>query len=192
VPAAPSFLALDDEETKAYDTRARPGVSLSALLAECQGSVEPIREVSVASTTIEKVPSRGASFHTVPHFPEDPNPVVSTESNLHQIEDDRIEDALVSGAPDVAPETWIKAWSSHPTDNVPSVQPPRPRSSRRRSMFTKFLFVMIAIAMGLLVASEFAAASGMPQLDPRPLLAKGVRLAKDKIPWDRIPRIPRH
>src|SRR5229473_2331412 len=36
----PNFLALEDEETKAYDVRTADGASLSALLAECQNPSE--------------------------------------------------------------------------------------------------------------------------------------------------------
>jgi hypothetical protein len=192
VPVASSRLALDDEETKAYDTRSKPGVSLSTLLAKCQGPGAPVSEVaSAVSTTIEKVPPRGASFHTVPHFPEDPTPHVAAESNLHQMENERIEDALAQeNAPDAAPDMWIKAWSSHPAANVASAQSIPARPSGRRSILARLLFATIAIATGLLAAWELSATGHLPRLDPRPLLSKGVKLAKERIPWDRLPKMP--
>jgi hypothetical protein len=135
----PNFLALEDEETKAYDP--------SALLAECQNPSERVRDSSgVAPPT--------------------------AEANLHRIEVDPIEDAF---APTVS-----RGARSHS----------RPRSSRRHSFLVKFLFVMIMIAAAVLLASELSVTQKIPWLDPRPLLTKGLRLAKEKIPWERLPKMP--
>jgi len=144
----PNFLALEDEETKAYDVRTADGVTLSALLAECQNPSERVRDSSgVAPPT--------------------------AESNRHRIEVDRIEEVF---APTVS-----QGPASHS----------RPRSSRRHSFLVKFLFAMIMIAAAVLLAAELSATQKIPWLDPRPLLTKGLRLAKEKIPWERLPKMPR-
>lgn len=164
VPVAPSFLVLDDEETNAYDLREAQGVSLSALLAECQAS--------------ESVDA-------------DSSPVIEVtgEAHLDEILDDAIEETLTrsTSKPPVADELWIKAWSGPPP---PMSVSPTSRPLRRRSWLAKSLLATIAIVAVVLLASEIASAAKIPWLDPRPALTKGVRFAREKIPWDRLPKLP--
>jgi hypothetical protein len=191
VPVASSRLDPLDEETTQYVPEAMPGVSLSALLARCAHPSEPdgvtarmkVAEANVTSTS--GIRPRG-SFHTVPHFPEESAPEIqmTAESNLHQVEADRITDALVI---DPQRDAYLHVGASSRPPALVSPSPPRPR----RSFGAKVLFVTIAIAVALLAATELAAAGKVPWLDPRPLLTKGLRLAKDKIPWDRLPGIHR-
>jgi hypothetical protein len=194
VPVAPSFLALEDEETVAYDARDVPAVSLPALLAQCgrASSTVPSDNSSPGSVTTSEVRARSGSFHTVPEFPNDSSPAitVSAESNLHEIADNRIIDTL---SPREGSAEWIQlrlARSSHPPSGVAVVPSARPSPSRRRSLFPTFVFAMVTMIVALLVASELSAAGKLPPgLDPRPLLTKGMRLAQDKIPWERVRRI---
>ena len=194
VPVAPSFLVLDDEETKAYDVREAQGVSLSALLAECQDASQPVQDSSAAgSTTIAKIDPRG-SLPTVPRHPNDSYPeirVTGAESSSHPIEEDLIEEAPArsnSQGPNV--DQWVKAWSK-PPEPISMAPAALPRPSRRRSFFSKFLFAMITLAIATLLVYELTATGKMPWLDPRPHWANGIKFAKEKIPWDRLPKLPR-
>ena len=81
--------------------------------------------------------------------------------------------------------------SSHPPNGFASYAPSRPPPSRRRSLFARCLFAIIVIGVVLLVATELSATGRARSLDPRPLVAQGVKLVKEKIPWERLPKISR-
>ena len=81
--------------------------------------------------------------------------------------------------------------SSYPPNGFVSVAPSRPPPSRRRSLFARVLFATIAVAVATLVATELSTTGHSRWLDPRPLVARGVKLAQEKIPWDRLPKISR-
>jgi hypothetical protein len=197
IPVASSRLDPLDEETTQYVPEAMPGVSLSALLARCAHPSEPGDELTAPTvpnqpnvTSTTGIRPRDASFHTVPHFPDESRPEIQVaESNLHEVVADRITDALVV-APQ-RPDAHLRIGVSSRPPALVSPSPPRPQSTRRRSLFAKFLFVTIAVAVALLAATELSKAGNMHWLDPRPLLAKGVKFAKEKIPWDRLPTIHR-
>jgi len=192
IPLAPSFLDLDDDdvETVAYDSED----PLPALLAECgQASWSPSsRAPAVLATTTSEIRARDASFHTSPRFPDDLLPELQSEveSNLHQVEAETIKDSLAPSDPRLRLVRLRVGVSSHPPQSIP-LPLVRPRRSRRRSLFAKLLLVTIAVVVVLVVLSEFSAAAGVPWLDPRPLFTKGLKLAKEKIPWERLPRLPK-
>src|SRR5262245_13684903 len=64
VPVAPSFLDLEEEQTVAYSA---PGVTLSALLAECGDAPNPGASAAAPAEALETrshIRPRDASFHT--------------------------------------------------------------------------------------------------------------------------------
>jgi hypothetical protein len=194
VPIAPSFLDLDEEETVAYNARATPAFSLNALIAECGSASDTARRriVPADPPTPSEIRPREASFHTVPNFPDDSSPEIATaESNLHEIEGDHITNTLLPNDAKAEVAHLRIGLSSYPPPGVVAPAPPRPRPSRRRSLFTKILFALIVLSVAFIAASELSAAGKIPQLDPRPLWTKSVKLAKEKIPWDRLPKMPR-
>jgi len=168
---APNFLAFEDEETKAYDTQAPGGAALSALLAECQSPPTSAHDSSAVDppTTSRRGP-RSASLGPQHHVSHDSNHDVHAMAESNQ-------------------EPRIEAWSDA-SDDLPGVARARPRSLRRRSFLPKFVFAVIVIAGALVLASVFSARENVPWLDPRPLLSKGLRVVKDKIPWERLPKVP--
>jgi hypothetical protein len=217
VPVASSRLDPLDEETAQM-----PGLSLPALLARCALPSDP--NGHAPSSTVAKASAdaaapdeagtvatsgirpRGASFHTVPHFPEESSPEVqvTAESNLHQLEDDRITDALASEPPVSEPQVSEPLFSEPQVEvvqlriglanrepQVDSLPPSLPRPSRRRSVFAKALFVTIALGVGVLAAKELSASDQARWRDPRALASQVGRFVKDKIPWDRLPKILR-
>jgi hypothetical protein len=161
-------------------------------------------EATVPAGGSSGVRPRAASFHTVPQFPDDSlsGHPVGAESNLHEVGADRITDALTSdSAHEVDHEPSLEAaheWrevvhlrvgvSSHPPEIDAAMTVRRPRS-RRRLWFARFLFVFVALGVALLIATEVSIYARLPWLDPRPLLVKGAKLAKQKIPWERIPKM---
>jgi len=174
VPVAPSFLELDDEETVTYAGPASPP---------------------------PPPPSRPReSFHTVPVFPEDlieePVAPIPVESNLHQIAANQITNSLAPIAP--RPEVHHRRGEVHHLRIGVSSFPPeslrpeqvRPLPSPRRSFVARLLFLTIVVIVLLLIATEVSVASHLPWLDPRPHLAKGFRFLAEKVPWDRIPKLP--
>ncbi len=190
-PAESGFSDIENEETVVYG----PSGSLASLLAKCGGSANAASTPgpAVVATTTSEIRPRDASFHTAPHFPDDSHPELQlpVESNLHQIDDEAIQDSLAPTNPDVrVVHLRVGRGSSHPPNDIsPSLV--RFRPSRRRWLFAKVLFLTIAIGVALLVLSEVSAAAKVPWLDARPLVGKGWRLAKEKIPWNRLPRIPK-
>jgi hypothetical protein len=194
VPVAPSFLDLDEEQTVAYDARATPAFALNHLLAECGRASDTQRRRLVLAdpVTPSEIRPREASFHTVPNFPNESNPeIVTSESNLHEIDGDQITDTLAPHEA-VAEVVHLRiGLSSHPPPGVVAPAIPRPAPSRRRSLLAKFLFVVIGLTIALVAASELAAAGTIPRIDPRPLFTKTVKLAKEKIPWERLPKLPK-
>jgi hypothetical protein len=218
VPVAPSFLNLEDEETVAYDARDVPAVTLPALLARCAQKSAPASSETppTAPVTPSEIRPREAAFHTVPNFPSDSSPEisVSAESNLHEVDGPRITNTLAATNEPIAlvakpvtatakpvvaaaqPDEWIRLRigpSTNPPPGIVAVSSERPRPTPRRSFFAKFLFTTIALAIALVASAELAAAGKLPRgLDPRPVLAKGVKVAQDKIPWDRMRHLAGH
>ena len=197
VPVAPSFLDLEREETVAYDS----AVSLPALLAEARRSVVADEEAPqeprlVVATTASEIRARGESFHTSPHFPEETHPHTPVESNLHRMDSLMIRDSLAASAPRLE---LVPDWESEQLRSGVSIRPPAGRSPalvqrrerRRRSPLVKMLFAAIALGVALLVTIELSSVANLPWLDPRPLLSKSFEVAKSKIPWDRLPRLPK-
>jgi hypothetical protein len=186
VPVAPSFLDLEEEQTVAYSA---PGVTLSALLAECGDEPKPASPAAPveAPTTPSHVRPRG-SFHTVPNFPKDSNPDLKApvESNIHHFEADKITDTL-SPRDRRAEAVHMRIGVRPPA----SIRPRSFRPTRPRSFLAKFLVLGITIGIALLIASELSAAANMSWLDPRPALTKIVTFAKEKIPWQRLPKLPK-
>jgi hypothetical protein len=211
VPVAPSFLDLEDEETIAYKSDV-PAVSLPALLKQCARKSAPAdseKAESAPTTPSSEIRPREASFHTVPNFPSDSSPEIilgAAESNLHEVDGERITDSLVSpasgpaavvhvpAAADPAPDEWIRLRVGAPSEPPLAIAiVPSRRPSARRSFWTKLLFAMIAMTVALIATSELAAAGKIPRgLDPRPVLTKGARLALDKVPWERVRRLSGH
>jgi hypothetical protein len=192
VPVAPSFLDLEQEETVAYDS----AVSLPTLLAEARRSVVASEEASqpqvpVLATTASEIRPRRDSFHTMPHFPEDTHPHTPVESNLHHLDAEAIHDSLVPSAPRIEIVEMRVGFSSHPpAESLPPALVQR-RARRRPSMVARALFSAIALGVALLVAIEVSSIASLPWLDPRPLFTKSFQVAKSKIPWDRLPRLPK-
>ena len=188
VPVAPSFLDLEEEQTVAYSA---PGVTLSALLAECGDAPKPVTAAAPAEAleTRSHIRPRDASFHTSPNFPNDSNPEFApVESNLHHFDEDKITDTLSPRDRRAEVVHMRIGVSSYPPAAV------RPRSARPRrpgSFLANFLFLAIAIGVALLIASEVSMAANVSWLDPRPILTKGITLAKEKIPWQRLPKMPK-
>jgi hypothetical protein len=191
VPVASSHLDPNEEETRQYVPEEMPGVSLPALLARCAQPSEadalprpPVSPV-VSSSGIRP---RDASFHTVPNFPEDSSPSIElkAESNLHQLDADRITDALARDASSNVVHLRIGV-SSRPPEVAPasSLPPPRPRR------LAKVLFTGVACGVALLMVTEVSIVTHKPWLDPRVQVARGIKVAKEKIPWDRIPKLHR-
>jgi hypothetical protein len=173
VPVAPSFLELDDdEETITYAGQASP-----------------------------PPPSRPReSFHTAPVFPEDliDEPVAATpvESNLHQIEANKITNTLAPSAP-LGEVHHLRGEVHHLRIGVSSFPPEslrpeqvRPPPSAQRSFLARLLFFTIVVTVLLLIATEVSVVAHRPWLDPRPHVAKAFRFVAQKIPWDRIPKLP--
>jgi hypothetical protein len=172
-----------------------------AMPAEPQTAAQP-KSLQAAAIAPEGgssgVRPRAASFHTVPQFPEDSlsGHPVEAESNFHQVGADRITDALTSDSAHEAAHEWREVVylrvgvSSHPPEIDAAMIAHRPRS-RRRLWFARFLFVFVALGVALLIATEVSIYARLPWLDPRPLLVKGAKLAKEKIPWERIPKMIR-
>ena len=72
-----------------------------------------------------------------------------------------------------------------------SISPRSLRPTRPRSFLARFLVLGITIGIALLIASELSATANMSWLDPRPVLTKGLTLVKEKIPWERLPKLPK-
>ena len=193
VPVAPSFLDLEQEETVSYD-----GAALPDLLAESRRSnlpheeapqPKPAPQIAVSETPSEIRP-RDASFHTSPQFPDDSHPELdpTVESNLHQLEAGTFTDSLAPGDPR-AQVVHLHIGDSGFPDSVPPALV-RPRPSRRRSLFAKVLFLTIVVGVVSLLAIELSTTNAkMRWLDPRPLATKGIKFVKEKIPWDRLPKL---
>jgi hypothetical protein len=191
VPVAPSFLDLEHEETVAYDS----AVSLPALLEEARRSnvaeeEAPQRPSPVLATTTSEIRPRTESFHTSPHFPEDSHPHAPAESNLHHVEAEGIQDSLVPSGPRIEIVELRVGFSSHPPEGRPPALV-QPRARRRASLLARGLFAAIALGLALLVAIEVSSIAKVPWLDPRPLFTKSFEAAKSKIPWDRLPHLPK-
>jgi hypothetical protein len=191
VPVAPSFLDLEQEETVAYDS----AVSLPTLLAEARRSVVASEEASqpptpVLATTSSEIRPVRDSFHTTPHFPEDTHPHTPVESNLHHVDDAAIHNSLVPSAPRIEIVEMRVGFSSHPPAGLPPALV-QPRVRRRPSMVARALVSAIALGVALLVAIEVSSIASLPWLDPRPLFSKSFEVAKSKIPWDRLPSLPK-
>jgi hypothetical protein len=174
VPSIAGFVEIDDEETVTYDARATPAVTLPALLAECEGAPQPNGLEPAASEPTASAPiyARGESFHTVPIFPTDAD----------------VELVPVAAAP--AEHHLRIGVSSYPASAFPLMDA-RPRPTRRRSFFARLLFFVIIVSILVLIAFELSKVGHMPWLDPRPYLAKALKFVAQKIPWERLPKIPR-
>jgi len=164
----PNFLALEDEETKAYDAHTTGDAGLSALLAKCQNPSEPALDSSSADPP--KSGPRSASRGPMAQVSYHPTPEIRATDEWNQ-----------------PPRIEVGSDSS---EDIAPLPRSRSRWSHRRSFLTKFLFAMIMIAAAMLLASELSARANLPWLDPRPLLAKGLSFVKAKIPWERLPRVP--
>jgi hypothetical protein len=191
VPVAPSFLDLEQEETVAYDS----AVSLPALLAEARRSVVANEEApqappTVLATTTSEIRQRNESFHSSPHFPEETHPHTPVESNLHHVGTDAIHDSLVPSAPQLEVVELRVGVSSHsPARLFPALVKPRER--RRRSRLATLVVSAIVLGVALLVTIELSSIANLPWLDPRPLFTKSFEAVKTKIPWDRLPHLPK-
>jgi hypothetical protein len=197
VPSVAGFVELDEEETVTYDARATPAVALPALLAKCEVAPQPNGLSTSASHATASAPhARGASFHTVPVFPTDadvellPSASAHVESNIHRMDADRITDTLGPGTR-VSEHHLRIGVSSYPPSSARPLTDARPRPSRRRSFFARFLFFVIVVSVLVLIAFELSRAGHMPWLDPRPHLLKAWKFVAQKIPWERLPKIPR-
>jgi hypothetical protein len=188
VPVAPSFLDVDHEETVGYNGQ----VTLRDLLDESRGlsvasedeSDEELTQV-VDAATMSGIRSRLESFDPPPH-PADAKstaPKGPVEPKVQQVGTAKIEDVPSPS------ESWIEV--THQSIDSPSAPPEsispalvRPRPSLRRTLFAKACFVAAAVVVSLLVATEISVALNAQWLDPRPVMGKAVKGAKDKSPWD--------
>lgn len=194
VPVMSDFLDLDDEELEDEETVSYVSANPSpALLAECGRASRPpsTRPAAVPATTPSEIRARDASFHTSPRFPDEVLPEhPAVESNLHQVQAETIKDSLAPSDPRLRARRLLARFSSHPPESIP-LPLVRPRPSRRRSLFAKLLIVTIVVGVVLVLASELSAVAGVPWLDPLPLITRGLKFAKEKIPWERLPRLPK-
>lgn len=171
VPSVAGFVELDEEETVTYD--ATPAVALPVLLAKCEGAPQPSGlSTATSGVTASAAHARAESFQTVPIFPTDPDV-----------------ELLPPGA--VSEHHLRIGVSSYPPSRALPLTDPRPRPSRRRSFFARLLFFVIVVSVLVLIAFELSRTGHMPWLDPRPHLFKAWKFVAQKIPWERLPKIPR-
>jgi hypothetical protein len=99
------------------------------------------------------------------------------------------DDVVLVPTPSSAPTDYLRIGvSSYPPQSFPLL---RPRPSRRRSLFAKLLFVTIVLAVAILAAIELSTARNLPWLDPRPIFFKAWNFVAHKIPWGRLPKMPK-
>jgi hypothetical protein len=164
VPVAPSFLQLDEEETVAYNARRTPAVSLPALRAECFDS-EPI---ALNDADVEIVPSKPASVA--------PTIQLAPPRSVARV-------SLAAKA-----KTRTVRVSSRPPE---SGRRERARPSQERALLPKLMVLSIIVMALMVVATEISIRRNLPWLDCRPYLLKAWNLVSQRIPWDRLPRLPR-
>jgi hypothetical protein len=198
VPLAPNFLDVDHEETVGYNGQ----VTLRDLLDESRQlnvAVESEDESDettqvVDAATMSGIRSRLESFDPRPR----PADVKSTapqgpvEPKVQQVDTSTIEDLPIPS------ESWIEVThqridgsSAPPASIWPAIV--RPRPSQQRTLVAKACFVVAAVVVSLLVATEISIALGAQWLDPRPLMmGKTIQGAKEKSPWDWLSGLVAH
>jgi hypothetical protein len=176
VPAAPSFLELDDEETVAYNARRTPAVSLPALRAECF-SARDAEPIALNDEDLELVPSTPASVAPSVRLAPPRSLVrvsLATKAKARTVPSERENGHQRVGV------------SSRPQNG----REVRVHASQERSLLPKLSFLAVLVMALMVLATEISIRRNLPWLDCRPYLVKCWRLVAERIPWDRLPKWP--
>jgi hypothetical protein len=177
VPAAASFLDLQDEETTTYDARRTPAVSLHALLLEAERGLEP----PVPEPPPAEPPAPKAAVPPPRLPPPAPPPVPSPRPREPSTVSISLEDSDV----ELIPPEKVRVEKMQVFDSPAASVNPAPLSRRppsfARWLVARLLFVLILAFVGLLGAAELSIALHEPQLDPRPHLTRYVKLVGERL-----------